>query len=227
MAAFQWPVSKLEIINSALSQCGDNLVNVADDGSDEWNTCSPAYERALPYVIESHDWSWTTDVRTLQPAPNSPHDDQFDTAYNLPDDLVHLILVRVADRPCVWDLLNDQLVVNACGGPLPAPSSVTPAVVTIKGIFSTNSDPIFATPTVVLVLQTLVMSGIYRGLHEDSGEADKMWQAGMHMLAEAKSRHDMQKPKRAMFNSRITASRRIRRPWPPVPGGWGGTGIPG
>jgi hypothetical protein len=220
MAAFQWPVSKLEIINSALSQCGDNLVNVADDGSDEWNTASPGYERALPYVIESHDWSWTTDVRTLQASPTPPDDESFDTAYALPDDLVHLILVRINGRNCIWELLNDQLVVNTGGASVGA-------ALTIKGIFSTNSDPTFATPTVVLVLQAMVMSAIYRGLHEDVGQAERMWNAGKALLAEAKSRHDMQKPKRAMFNSRITASRRIRRPWPPTPGGWGGGGTPG
>jgi hypothetical protein len=221
MASFQWPVSKIEIINSALSQCGDNLVNVADDGSDEWNVGSTSYERALAYVIESHDWSWTTDVRTLQPSPTAPDDDYFDTAYALPADLVHLILVRVNDLPCVWDLLNNQIVVNAQGGP-PAPSiPTTPAAVTIKGIFSTNSDSTFATPTVVLVLQAMVMSGIYRGLHEDVGQAERMWNSGKALLAEAKARHDTQKPKRALFNSRITMARRIRRPWPLNPGGWG------
>lgn len=226
MAAFEWPLSKTEIINSGLSQTGDNLVAVADDGSDEWNTASPAYERGLAFVTEAHPWSWVTDVRELQPAVADPNDDQFDTAYDLPDDLVHLILVRLDDRPCVWDLQNNQLVVNAQGGPPPPDPAVTPATLTIKGIFSTNSDPTFATPTVVLVLQMFVMSGIYRGLHEDTANANEMWKAAHQMLANAKTRHDMQKPKRAMFNSRITASRRIRRPWPPVPGGWGGTVSP-
>lgn len=224
--SFEWPIDKLGIINSGLSQTGDNLVNVADDGSDEWNTCSPAYERALAYMIESHGWSQATDVRTLQPAGNAPDDDQFDTAYNLPADLVHLILVRISDRPCVWGLLNGQLVVNALGGTVATPG-ITPGVLTIKGIFSTNSDPTFGTPTFVLALQAFVMSGIYRGLHEDTAQAERMWMAGKALLDDAKTRHDQQLPKRAMFNSRITASRRIRRPWPPVPGGWGGTGTPG
>lgn len=225
---FQWPVDKITLINSALSQTGDNLVTAADDGSDEWNTCSPAYERALAYMIESHSWSQATDVRVLQPAGNAPDDDQFDTAYNLPADLVHLIFVRISDMPCVWGLLNNQLVVNSMGGPPPPPvGTVTPAVVTIKGVFSANSDPTFATPTFVVALQSLVMSGIYRGLHEDVAQAERMWMAGKALLEDAKSKHDQQLPKRSMFNSRITASRRIRRPWPPTPGGWGGTGIPG
>lgn len=230
MPSFEWPVDKLGVINSALSQTGDNLVNVADDGSDEWNTASPAYERALAYMIEAHGWSQATDVRPLQPAANVPDDDQYDTAYNLPPDLVHLIWVRVSDLPSVYDLLAGQLIINARGGPdqpvAPIPA-ITPQPVTIKGIFSTNADPTFATPTFVVALTTFVMSGIYRGLHEDVAQAAVMWNSAKALLQEAMTRHDQQKPKRAMFNSRITAARRIRRPWPIVPGGWGGTGTPG
>lgn len=224
--AFQWPIGKLELINSGLSQTGDNLVAAADDGSEEWQAASPAYERGLAYVCESHPWGWLTAVRTLQPAVNAPSDDYYDTAYPLPSDLVHLIEVRINDVPCIWDLLNDQLVVNAQGGP-PRPSPpANPLPVTIKGIFSTNSDPTFATPTVVLALQMFVMSGIYRGLHTDTAEADKLWTAAMHMLDEAKFRHDTQMPKRALFNSRITAVRRNRKPWRQTPYGWSGTGTP-
>lgn len=224
---FQWPLAKIDVVNSALSQTGDNLVAVADDGSDEWNVCSPAYERALAYMIESHGWSQATLVRTLQPSPTAPSDDQFDTAYPLPPDLVHLIWVRISDLPCIWGLLNGQLVVNSQGGPPVQTPPVTPAVVTIKGVFSTNSDPAASTPTFVLALVAFVMSGIYRGLHEDVAQAERMWNGGKAMLQEAMTRHDQQMPKRAMFNSRITASRRIRRPWPVTPTGWSGTGSPG
>jgi len=226
MAAFEWPLSKLEIINSALSQTGDNLVSVADDGSDEWNAASPAYERALAVVTEDHSWSWLTLVRILQPAVNAPSDNQYDTAYDLPDDLVHLIWVRLSDRPTVWDLLNNQLVINAQGGPPPPTPPAVPLPVKIKGIFSTNSDPVNSTPGVVLALQHFVMSGIYRGMHEDAAEADKMMALANNLIERAKSRHDMQKPKRMPFNSRMTASRRVRRPWPRIPWGWGGTGNP-
>lgn len=227
MAAFQWPLSKLDLINSALSQTGDNLVNAADDGSDEWTVASPAYERALAYLCEGHEWSWLTDVRILHPAANVPDDDQFDTAYILPPDLVHLIWVRISDQPCVWGLLNGQLVVNAQGGPPPPSPPNTPSVVTMKGVFSTDSDPVFSTPTFIAALQAFVMSGIYRGLHENSADANSTLQQATMLAQEARTRHDQQKPKTAMFNSRITASRRIRRPWPVVPTGWGGTGSPG
>ena len=82
----------------------------------------------------------------------------------------------------------------------------------------------FSTPTVVIVLQMFVMSGIYRGMKKDTAEADKLWTAGMAMLAQAKSRHDMQQPKRALFRSRMTLSRRTRRPGSPTPPGLGGNG---
>jgi hypothetical protein len=223
---FQWPVDKLGVINSGLSQTGDNLVNVADDGSDEWNVCSPAYERALAYMMDQHSWSQATAVRTLQPAANEPADDQFDTAYNIPDDMVHLIWVRVDDRPTVWGLLDGQIVVNAQGGPPPPIPPATPLALTVKAVFSTNSDSTAGTPTFVLALVAFVMSGIYRGLHEDTGQAERMWNSAKAMLMDAMTRHDQQLPKRAMFNSRISAARRIRRPWPQLPPGWNGTGTP-
>lgn len=214
MAAFQWPVSKLECINSALSQCGDNLVAVAEDGSEEWQAASPAYERGLAFVTEDHPWLWAVNVRTLQPAGNVPADVRYDTAYNLPPDLVHLIQVRVNNWPPTggWDLENMQLVLNAQGGPPPPSPPVTPAPVTIKGIFSTNSDLVNGTPTVVLALQYYVMAGIYRGPHQDATEAGRMTAMADAILARAKARHDQQKPKRAMFRSAVRRARIVRRP---------------
>lgn len=226
--SIQWPVDKLTLMNSALALTGDNLVSVADDGSDEWNVCSPAYERALGLMIEDHSWNFTTVViANLAPSATAPADDQFDTAYNFPEDCLHLIWVRLNDTPTYYSILANQIVLNAQGGPPPPTPPVTPGTVSIKYVSSTNADVVNGTPIFVVALQSFVMSGIYRGLHEDTTEADKLWQAGETYLQRAKTRHDQQKPKRALWNSRITAARRIRRPWPPTPTGWGDTGIPG
>jgi hypothetical protein len=231
----QWPVGKLDLINSALAVTGNNLCNVADDGSDEWNVCSPAYERGLALMMEDHGWGFATVVNANLPAsPTAPANTQWDTAYPFPSDLLHLIWVRVAavatdlGMQTPYDIENGMLVLNARGGPPPPTTTVTPAIVAIKYVSTTLAAPdAGATPLFIVALQAFVMSGIYRGLHEDTAEADKMWQAGEMYSQRARSRYDQQKPKRAFWNSRITAARRIRRPWPPQPGGWGGGGTPG
>lgn len=224
--ATEWPLDKLGIVNSSLALTGDSLCATADDGSDEWNVASPAYERALAYMMENHGWVFATLVAILTPAGAAPTDTQFDTAYALPQDCCHLIWLRLDDHPALYDILDNQIIINAQGGPPPPNPPVVPGVVTVKYVSFDNADPTRSTPTFVLALQTFTMSGIYRGLHEDVAEADKMWMAARQILGEARTRSDQQKPKRALFNSRISPSRRIRRPWPPVPTGWGGTGWP-
>jgi hypothetical protein len=230
---FEWPLDKLALINSALAQTANNLVAAADDGSEEWMVCSPTYERALGFLIEQHPWSWARTMTTLQPAANAPTDPMWDTAYNLPADIVHLIYVRIEDLPCIWQVMmgppssgsRPQICVNAQGGPpAPVPPQV-PAPVTIAYISSQTSDPQFATPTLVLALEAFVIAGIYRGLHEDASAAATQLKLAEEIVARAQSRHDQQMPKRAIFNSRMRASRVMRRPWPPFPAGWSGTSV--
>ena len=237
---FEWPVDKLTLINRALLQTGNNQCAVSDDGSDEWNVASPAYESALAVLIEDHSWGFGTVVNPNLPAsPTAPKNTMWDTQYPLPADLVHLIWVKINQDtvdpvsstvalPTLYDIEGGMLVVNAQGGPPPPATPQTPAIISIKYVSSNVSDPTSATPLFVLALQAFVMSGIYRGLHEDTAEADKMWKAGEMFAQRARSRYDQQKPKRAMWNSRITAARRIRRPWPQMGiDSWSGSNSPG
>jgi hypothetical protein len=60
-----WPFDKLSVINTAAIQTGNNGVNVADDGSEEWDHGSAAYELALPYAIEQKNWKFETTVAVL------------------------------------------------------------------------------------------------------------------------------------------------------------------
>lgn len=233
--SMQWPVDKITLINRALTLTGNNVVNVADDGSDEWLVASPAYETGLALMMEDHGWGFATVVNNNLPAsPTAPNNTQWDTAYPLPGDLLHLIWVHIASTSVdpfaatPYDIENGQLVLNARGGPPPPTTTVTPAQVAIKYVSTTFAAPDQGgTPLFITALQAFVMSGIYRGLHGDPGEADKMWSAGELYSQRARTRYDQQKPKRAFWNSRITAARRVRRPWPPSPSGWGGGGIPG
>jgi hypothetical protein len=189
--SMQWPVDKLTLVNSALAVTGNNLVNVADDGSDEWNVCSPAYERGLALMMEDHGWGFATVVNpNLTASPTAPANTQWDTAYTLPSDLLHLIWVRINQAvtdlgsQTPYDIENGKLVLNARGGPPPPTTTVTPSTVSIKYVSTTYAAPdAGATPLFIVALQAFVMSGIYRGLHEDTAEADKMWQAGETLFA--------------------------------------------
>jgi len=243
--AYQWPLDELAVINSALAATGDNTVNAANNGSDEWNVCDPAYQRGISYASESHGWGFASLVVTLQPSPTPPQDTNWDTAYPIPIDCVHIIWLKInqdttdpantqTNQFTLYDIMGTPtgpvIVTNAQGGPPPPQPPLTPATITLKYVSNAGAlcDATNGTPTLILALQSFVMSGIYRGLHEDPAEGDKMWQAGEMMLQRARTRYDQQKPKRAFFNPRITASRRVRRPWPPVGiGGWGYPGPPG
>ena len=235
----QWPVDKLTLINRALAATGNNLVNQEDDGSDEWTVASPAYEDALAVLLEEENWGWATKVATLTASPTPPADTDWDTAYPLPSDLLHIVWVKlnqnaddptfnVINMPTKYDILAGQLVINARGGPPPPATTTTPAIVTMKYLSTDHSDVQNGTPLFVRALTSYVMAGIYRGLMGDAGNGDKAFAAAEAIAQRARSRYDMQKPKRAFWNSRITASRRVRRPWPPSGNNsWGGGGIPG
>lgn len=229
-----WPIDKLSLINQQLALTGNNLVAVADDGSDEWNVCSAAYENAIEYMFDGHDWKQITTVITLQSTGVAPTDDQFDTAYAKPPDCIHVIWVRMSDLPVVYQVLNNQIVVNQFGMIPPGSQTnppPTPLPVTMKYVSSSPpgvpraSDQMLR--TFMTALGRFVMSGIYRGLHEDLPTARAEEQSAMMLLQQARTRSDQEQPKRAPFNARITASRRVRRPFPAVPTGWGGTGAPG
>jgi hypothetical protein len=223
--AFTWPVGKIDLINRALAATGNNLVAVLDDGSDEYAVCSPAYEDGLAALTEESNWAFATKVAILTPSNTAPTDTDWDTAYPLPADLVHIVWVKTNQNtdPSVqnlvnqfarYDILAGQLVINAQGGPPPPSSPVTPVQVTMKYVSSDHADPTSGTPLIVRALTLYVMSGIYRGLHGDAAQADRTFVQAEAIAQRARSRYDMQKPKRSLWNSRISRSRLMGRPWP-------------
>src|SRR5665213_2045008 len=155
---FQWPTDKLSCINSALSSTGDNGVAVADDGSDEWNICSSAYENGLSYAMESHNWGYAALVVRLQPSPTAPQDTTWYTAYPIPNDCVHILWLKINQdtndpvtqtqaQLTLYDIMGTAagpiIVVNARGGPPPPAPTVAPATITLKYISNSGAlcDP--------------------------------------------------------------------------------------
>jgi hypothetical protein len=229
--SFPWPLDKLAIVNRALDKTGNNSVAVADDGSDEWRMASSPYDEALSYMMESHSWGFAMLTIVLQPSPTPPQDTDFDTAYPLPPDCVHVVWVKInlgdpvfsnAPRLALWKIegtpTGPVIVVNSQGGPPPPVPPVTPAQITMR--YASNAGALMdaqnGTPTIVLALTHFTVAGIYQSGHEDLAAAKEAWLAGERYLQMARTRYDQQKPKRSFFNSRITAVRRIRRPWPSV-----------
>lgn len=245
-----FPLSKIDLVNEALALTGNNLVAVLGDGSDEDTVCSAAYEAGMEYMLDNHDWKQLTTVVVLNPTGVAPTDTQFDTAFAKPPDCIHVIWVRVFQGgsasapgggfssgfspgfaigtgiagtsvqgvPILYQILTDQIIVNFGGAA---------SVITMKYVRAPSGD---AGPrmlrTFMTALRQFVMAGIYRGMHKDLTAACIAEQNAMKLLEEARTRSDQEQPKRAIFNSRLTASRRVRRPWPVVPTGWGGSGIP-
>lgn len=214
---------KLAVINGELAVTGNNLVATADDGSDEWNTCSAAYDIAVPLTVERHNWNFATQIAPLNRVGASP-DDQFTDAYAMPDGSLALIWVRldqagVETAPAVNEYAADYKIINnqiclTSNGAIP-----TAKFVANPGI--QNWPPLFTA-----VIRLLVRSAIYRGLHEDTSQADREEAKAEAMLHEARTRTDQQEPRRRIFNSRALAARRVRRPVNISPPGWGGTGNP-
>jgi len=228
-----YPLDKLGLINQALALSGDNQCNVAEDGSPEWRIGSAAYEAAYEYMLDQHNWKGITNFATLQLLNQMPPDPNYLWAYAKPPDCIHLILVRQNNLPCKYRLVGNLILVGwltqEIGPPPPPQPQPAPPTLTIYYVSSTNANPANGalSRTFMTALLAFTRAGIYGGLHEDEASERIFMQMGESILQRARTRSDQEQPKRAMFNSRIRAARRMRMPWPPVSDEWGDTGAPG
>jgi hypothetical protein len=205
----QWPVSKLDIINSALAATRNFQVAVADDGSAEWTACSPAYERAMAVMLEEYRWGFGTKVSVLIPSPTAPADVSWDTAYPLPQDCLHVVWVKQGNNSqfsqflTVWDI---QIVDNVPMLLLSLRGAADVCTVRYASFDGAASDAQSASPMFVEALYEFVLSGVYRW-QNDKDEADRIWLQAKRSAQEARTRYAQQKPTRPLFKSRISASR--------------------
>ena len=189
---------KLSIIADELAQTGNTIPAAADDGSDEWTVCSPAYDNAVRETIEAHSWNFDTQIATLVRQGDSP-DEQYDDAYAKPNQSLHLIWVRLNGAPVDYKIINDQVCLSAGGG-----------VVTAKYVLdqgAANWPALFTK-----IIGARVRAAIYSGLHEDAASGLAWDKRADGFLAEARTRVDQESPKRAPFLSRAIRARFSRRP---------------
>lgn len=214
-------VDKLSIISDECSILGENPPATADDGSPEWNACSPAYEAAVQETIQAHSWPFETQIATLVRVGTSP-DDTYTDAMAMPNACLQLIWVRVAesagnDFPADYKIVNNRICLNLFGT-----YTATAKYVIDPQIIGTGPWP----PLFTKIIRYKVRAAICYGLREDDDAGMKWDAAAAAVLQEARTRVDQQQPKRAVFNSRAIASRIVRRPWVRTPFPWGGTGVP-
>jgi hypothetical protein len=205
-------VDKLSIIADECARTGNNIPAAADDGSDEWNVCSPAFDAAVAETIEGHSWNFDTNVASLVRQNASP-DDLYTDAYAKPNQCLHIIWVRLNDQTVDYKIINNQICLTSNGW--------TPTAKYIVDNGMANWPALFTK-----VIRAYVRSAIYRGLHEDPETADREEAKAQAYLQEARTRVDQESPKRAPFNSRAIAARRVRRPWISTPAPWSGTDVP-
>jgi hypothetical protein len=218
-------VDKLSIINDVLAETGNNLVAVADDGSDEWNVCSPVYDKAVENTLEARNWLFLKTIATLVRAGDSP-DPVYTDAMALPANALHVLWVRLAlnqqqQMPVDYKIMSlgdtnqtPVICLNLSG-------YTANAMFLIDSQATGNWPPLFAE-----IIRFWVRAAIYRGLHEDPVQADKEEGKAMIALQTASTRSDQNNPKRRTFNSPAITARRVRRPWIKTPFDWGGTGVP-
>lgn len=197
------PQDKLSRINDQLLITGENPVPVEDDGSNEWNVCSAAFN-IFAAQLERHGWNFATGIEALNRVGDSP-DNQFDDAFAKPDGCLHIVWVRLDDRaPFAWRIIDNKVCLTR-GSPA--------AVVTAK--FVRDVDESEWSNVFGEALNLYIRAGIYEGIKKDFGAARTLRAEGEVWLAEARTRTDQQQPKRALFRSRLKQSRLTRRPvWP-------------
>ena len=213
-------VDKLSIINDELAEMGENPVAVADDGSPEWNCCSPTYEKAIQETVEAHDWNFDTAIATLVRQGASP-DDTYQDAMAKPANSLSLIWVRLAaspgaEMPADYKIIGNQICLTLNGLVATAKYVVDPQVA------GTGNWP----PLFTKIIRLRVKAAIFEGLRDDPTEARKTRDEANAVLQTAQFRIDQDQPKRAVFNSRARWARLIRRPYLSTPFPWGGSGAP-
>lgn len=188
---------KLSLINSALIRTSNNPIDFEGDDSPEWLVMDDAYETELPLLIERRDWGFASLMASMARIGAS-EDSRFADVFAKPVGCLHLKSVTINDVPAVYDIIDNKVHCTA--------GAYVPTARFIR-IPSADQWP----PTFLETLRLKLMARAYRGLNEDTGEAERVDMKAEAMLGEAATRTGQEKPPKAMLNSKLRAARRIRR----------------
>lgn len=190
---------KLSLIADCLLLKGQNVPATEDDGSQEWNVCSAAYEHGVKHLIQEHDWNFGTAIETLTRSGDST-DADYEDVYPKPNGCLHLMWVRVDDvRTDEFRIIGNAIYINA-----DEDTTVQAKFVEMPG--AEDMPPMF-----ISALNELIYAAIEGGLKKDAKEARNHQAAAVEFLQRAKTRSDQEEPKRSLFKFRMRTARRFRR----------------
>lgn len=189
---------KLSLINRCLLMKGQRVVATEDDGSDEWNVCSAAYDSYFEPMLEDGEFKFSTAIIELTRTGDAT-DEHYDDAYGLPSGCLHLIWVKIDDTKQDYRIIGNSVEISCeTTDDVMAKYVVEPDVTDLSALFK-------------VALQEAVYSGIESGLKKDQRIADGHLAKADAALQRAKTRGDQQEPKKALFVTRHRTARQYRR----------------
>jgi len=192
-------MDKLQILNRALAATGNTIVNVLNDGSDEWMVADMAFDRAIEDLISRHRWPFAAASFTPSEVATNPSE-RYENAFALPPTVFHVKSVNVDGyQTNLYEIIGRTLSLDTDASGL----------VTVAYIGMPESSAWH--PQAAEILTQMVEVGCLRGLNEDFDEADSRHRWVESRLIEARSTVDQQNPARNQFQSTIRDARRQRR----------------
>ena len=88
--------SKIDLISSALVLIGDTTLNSLDDNSRQANVANSLYDNIVQNELTKHRWGFARRKAQLNLLVDEPIDDEWQSIYQLPSDL--LVLIKLNPR---------------------------------------------------------------------------------------------------------------------------------
>lgn len=188
---------KASLINRCLLLKGQRTV-LEDDGTDEWNVCSAAYDTYFEAMLEDSEFKFSTSIAELTRTGNAT-DEHYDDAYGLPNGCLHLIWVKIDDAKQDYRIVGNSIQIS------------TDNTDDVMCKFVTEPDVTELSALFKVALQEAIYSGIEGGLKKDAKEARAHLAMADAALQRAKTRGDQQEGKKALFVTRHRTARQVRR----------------
>lgn len=197
-------MSRLSIIRECLTITGNNLYGSVDDGSPEWVSGTAAYDTAVEWALDEHDWGFGKRIDEVEADVDAddefeaPDDPAYTYRHSRPTEALHIIRVMSEGG----QTLTDYRIVG---------NKIYAHEDTVLVEYVEEPDPDDWPGLFVRVVRHQTMAGIYRSLNKDTKAADAEERKAEAYLSKARPRADLQEPGKTRFVSSLASARRTRR----------------